>query len=685
MSLRLKLLLPIGVALFCVLIIAGWLVIKDETSQIEQSHREHLATLALTSRSMLHSKAESFMASRGYKFYRFTPGQYDKSTTAGKFAESAFDAFKADSKQETLEQIVKEGGTRTMYIFVPATIEDECSVCHSDKGLNFFADKKKGDMVAVFGVSAPLTKVEETQSSITLATAGGGIVFLVGLSLLMGFIVTRNVSRPLNHVTDRLKDISEGDGDLTKNLQVHSEDEIGQLARHFNSFVEKQRTLIKQIHDDTSVVASASVGLSGIAHDMMTAAKEMSKLAETASLGANQSSENTVSVAASMEQASTNLASVATATEQMSATVADIAAHSDKARNISGQATEQAQTVASMMQQLGQAAREIGKVTETITNISSQTNLLALNATIEAARAGEAGKGFAVVANEIKELARQTASATDDIKARISGVQVSTDNAMADIEKIGGVVQEMGDIVSNIAAAIEEQATVTRDVAGNIAQASTGVRDANERVSETAVASKAVANDVAGIGQSARETQQASERIQARAMELQQLSEKLNNGVMKFKVEDGTRPSQSRSASEPVAADVLIPWRNELSVGVLNMDSQHKQLIGLINSLYAALKRGEGSAATGNILRELVQYTKYHFTAEEKLMEQAHYAGLASQQEAHKKFVSKTMEAQQRWASGDSTVTKEVMDLLMNWLPQHIMKMDKQYTSVLKN
>ena len=145
------------------------------------------------------------------------------------------------------------------------------------------------------------------------------------------------------------------------------------------------------------------------------------------------------------------------------------------------------------MQKLGKAAQEIGQVTETITNISAQTNLLALNATIEAARAGTAGKGFAVVANEIKELARQTAEATEDIKARIAGIQNSTGTAITDIGQITAVIKEVGGIVSSIAAAIEEQATVTKDVAGNIAQASAGVRDANYAYPQTAEVSKAIA------------------------------------------------------------------------------------------------------------------------------------------------------------------------------------------------
>ena len=138
------------------------------------------------------------------------------------------------------------------------------------------------------------------------------------------------------------------------------------------------------------------------------------------------------------------------------------------------------------MQQLGQAAQQISKVTETITDISSQTNLLALNATIEAARAGSSGKGFAVVANEVKELARQTSAATEDIKRTIAGVQGFTGTAIADIDKIAGVISEVGQIVSSIAASVEEQTAVTRDVASNIAQASAGVKSVNDRVAQTA-------------------------------------------------------------------------------------------------------------------------------------------------------------------------------------------------------
>jgi methyl-accepting chemotaxis protein len=220
----------------------------------------------------------------------------------------------------------------------------------------------------------------------------------------------------------------------------------------------------------------------------------------------------------------------------MSATVGEIASNAEKARTISGEATSQAQAISAMMKELGRAAQDIGKVTETITSISAQTNLLALNATIEAARAGAAGKGFAVVANEIKELAQQTASATEDIKSKISGIQASTGGAMGDIEKIAQVIKEVGEIVASIAAAIEEQSTVTKDVASNIAQASTGVKDANERVSQTAAVAQSIAKDIANVNATVTDLVTNGEQVQASSSELSKLAEKLKEQVSQFKI-----------------------------------------------------------------------------------------------------------------------------------------------------
>ncbi len=361
---------------------------------------------------------------------------------------------------------------------------------------------------------------------------------LLGISVLLGLGValwiTRSITKPVAQGVDFAKKMA--DGDLTQNLEIDQKDEIGVLAKALNQMSSNLRQMFKNISTGVNTLASSSTELSAISSQTASGVKKMSDKATTVAAAAEEASANSTSVAASIEETSTNLTSVASATEQMSATVAEIASNSEKGRAISEQATVQAQTISGMMQQLGEAAKEIGKVTETITDISSQTNLLALNATIEAARAGAAGKGFAVVANEIKELARQTAAATEDIKTKIAGVQTSTGGAIADIEKITGVIKEVGSIVSTIAAAIEEQATVTKDVAGNIAQASTGVKDANERVAQTATVSKSIASDVAAVNSAVGEIRQGGEQVQVSAGELSKLAEQLKGMVEQFKV-----------------------------------------------------------------------------------------------------------------------------------------------------
>jgi methyl-accepting chemotaxis protein len=379
-------------------------------------------------------------------------------------------------------------------------------------------------------------QVEAITSELRVVLILATIISLV-LSIFLGAILTGGIVEPLKTAvafTDKL-----GAGDLSNNVReqfLSRKDEIGDLARSLQVMSENLRKLIQNVSGSVTTLGFSATALSDIAGQTAGGVKAMSEKTTTVAAAAEESSSNTTSVAASMEQASSSLASVASATEEMSATVGEIASNSEKARSISEQAMSQAQTISSMMQQLGAAAQEIGKVTETITDISSQTNLLALNATIEAARAGAAGKGFAVVANEIKELARQTAAATEDIKAKIGGVQSSTGSAISDIDKIVDVIKEVGSIVSSIAAAIEEQSTVTRDVAGNIAQASAGVKEANERINQTATVARSIAQDIAGVSAAVGEISEGGEQVRSSAADLSSLSDQLKQMIGQFKV-----------------------------------------------------------------------------------------------------------------------------------------------------
>ncbi len=367
---------------------------------------------------------------------------------------------------------------------------------------------------------------------------------LIGLGLLavvlatfFGVSITRSITAPMNATVKSLGEVAKGNlvAELAEGL-VDRTDEAGDLARATATLTKNLRAMIGEVGNGARSLATAAGEMSTVSEGMSRGSVEVASLANSVAAAAEESSANTTSVAAAMEQTTTNLTSVASATEEMSATVGEIASNAEKARAISSEATEQAQAISAMMKELGRAAQDIGKVTETITSISAQTNLLALNATIEAARAGAAGKGFAVVANEIKELAQQTAAATEDIKSKISGIQASTGGAMGDIEKIAHVIKEVSDIVASIAAAIEEQSTVTKDVATNIAQASTGVKDANERVSQTAAVSQNIAKDIASVNSTANTMVEGAGQVQSSTTKLSTLAQQLKERVDQFKI-----------------------------------------------------------------------------------------------------------------------------------------------------
>jgi methyl-accepting chemotaxis protein len=374
----------------------------------------------------------------------------------------------------------------------------------------------------------------------TAASVGQTIVasFVLGgllLSALFGITITRGIRRPLAEVSRLLGDVAQGN--LTCQIEAsltERGDETGDLARASERLCKNLREMIASVADGVLTIVSASEAMTTVSLGIAAGAKEVTDKASMVAAAAEESSANVHSMAQSFGMTSDKLTSVASATEEMSSTVGEIAANTEKARLVSSDATQQAFAISAMMKELGHAAQDIGKVTEAITGISAQTNLLALNATIEAARAGSAGKGFAVVANEIKELAQQTATATEDIKTKIASMQSSTGAAIGDIEKIASVIKEVGGIVSNIATAIEEQSTATKDVAANIANASQGVCDANEGVSQTADVAAAIARDIAGVNAVAAQSQRDSARVEESARDLATLASTLKERIAHF-------------------------------------------------------------------------------------------------------------------------------------------------------
>ncbi len=353
------------------------------------------------------------------------------------------------------------------------------------------------------------------------------------LAICSGFILTRLITGPLFKGVGLAKAMA--DGDLTQTMDVNQKDEIGVLAASLNEMAQNLRRMFGDISTGVSQVDNSSVQLAAIANQMSTGAESTASRSSLVATAAEEMSANQASIAAAMEQASINVNMVAAAAEEMSATINEIARNSSEAKEITSVAVRQSRSASDRVNELGNAANEINKVTEVITEISEQTNLLALNATIEAARAGEAGKGFAVVANEIKDLAKQTAAATLDIKTKIQGVQEATGITVKEINEIGKVITDVDQIVATIAAAVEEQTATTKEISMNVNQASQGIAEVNENVAQSSTVSSEIASDIAEVNSSANEMSQASNQVKLSAEELSGIADKLKEMMTKFR------------------------------------------------------------------------------------------------------------------------------------------------------
>lgn len=406
---------------------------------------------------------------------------------------------------------------KSKFIFQPITLGNTGKPWHIGVGVSMEEVMTKARLLRNLSIGIGL---------VTLLVLFGAIYFIVGIIIV----------KPVNEVVEGLKDIAQGDGDTTKRLQAGSKDEIGDLSKAFNLFMEKLQALLTTISGNAHDVDLASSNLAELAQELAEGAENTKNKSHAVSTSTDEMNTSISSVAMAMEEASANINTVASATEEMSATINEIATNSERARSISQDAVSKTQIASNRMHALGQAAQEIGKVTDTINDISNQTNLLALNATIEAARAGEAGKGFAVVASEIKELARQTADATDDIKAKIEGVQSSSRDSVSEIAEVAKVIEDVNDIVSTIASAVEEQAIATSEISGNIGKASQGVSNVGDNISQISAVSNEIAEDIAQVSTLSEKISADGTRVNDNAEGLAKLSSKLKELLSTFKI-----------------------------------------------------------------------------------------------------------------------------------------------------
>ena len=417
-----------------------------------------------------------------------------------------------------------------------------------DSAFNEFVTKigeqKKADLVMVETARATREVCEDARAVQKAAMEAGikraksMMYTFAGVAVLMGcFIaawISMNLKKSMNYAVEITKRVA--GGDLTQEINVTGKDEIGTLLSAMKGMVKNLNSMFLDITKGIETLSASSTELAAISQQMATSAEESSSKSATVATASEEMSASMNSVSAAAEQAAQNVGMVASAAEEMSSTIEEIARNTEKGRTISSDAVEKALSASGKMQSLGNAAQEVGKVTETITEISEQTNLLALNATIEAARAGEAGKGFAVVANEIKELAKQTAEATQEIRQRIDGIQSSSQGTITEIQQVTAVINDVNDIVGSIASAIEEQAVATKEIASNVSQASLGIQEVTQNVAQSSTVSRDISEDINAVNNASHEIATAGSQVHLSSQELSVLSEQLKGMVSQFKL-----------------------------------------------------------------------------------------------------------------------------------------------------
>jgi methyl-accepting chemotaxis protein len=371
------------------------------------------------------------------------------------------------------------------------------------------AIKKSLDEIADSNEKLLLRDAEEMKAANRAMALTIFVTTFAGLSIgiFVAIFMSRSISRATESVLVQAEAIASGD--LTRDdLKVHSRDELGDLTTAINQMSGSLKRMIQDITENSVQVASASEELSSTSQQITANSEETSAQA------------NVVSNAA--QQVSQNLQTVATGAEEMGASIKEIAKNASEAAKIATSAVKVAENTTATVSKLGDSSTEIGQVIKVITSIAQQTNLLALNATIEAARAGEAGKGFAVVANEVKELAKETAKATEDISRKIEAIQTDTKAAVDAIASISEVINQVNGISNTIATAVEEQNATTNEMARNVSEAAHG--------------SGEITNNIAGVAQAAESTSRGAGDTQKAAQQLVQTSAELRRLIEQFKV-----------------------------------------------------------------------------------------------------------------------------------------------------
>ncbi len=472
------------------------------------------------------SVAQQYATSQEMEFHTPSLNPRDPKHEPDPFERRALEAFQKDPELKEFSERESDNGKDFMRYAQAVRLTQDCLVCHGDpagaKDPFGFAKEgmKAGELRGAFTVKASTEGLIKTASANSIALFLCSFLSLLAAAGVVFALVRELVVKPLSASVALANKIAAKDLSVL-DLPIETEDEIGEANRALNQMKNNLHEVIHLIADTSVSVATASDQLSSTSQHITANSEETSAQADVVSKAA--------------EHVSQNLQTVATGAEEMGASIREIAKNATDAARVATSAVKVAEDTTATVSKLGESSTEIGQVIKVITSIAQQTNLLALNATIEAARAGEAGKGFAVVANEVKELAKATAKATEDISVKIEAIRTDTQASVDAIATISGVIHQINGISTTIATAVEEQDATTNEMVRNVSEAAQG--------------SGEITNNIAGVAQAAQSTTQGAADTQKATQRLAETSGELQRLVEQFKVNAGATGEGPQSGS----------------------------------------------------------------------------------------------------------------------------------------
>ncbi len=486
--------------------------------KVSFDHKDKADTIPLPA-TMIHDLSEAAGDEEGHvqlKLYSKYPFPHRSGRQTDAFAREAMDYLDANPDSVFVRTSVVDGEEVVRVAISDRMTSQACISCHNSHPDSPRTNWKLGDVRGVLEIRSPVGAQLQKNAemiwhvSLIIVALAGGIGALICL-------IVYHVGRRLGRTVDVLEKVA--DGDLGQRLDVGTQDEVGKMGTSLNQALERIDGVVQSIGENAQTLSGASEELAASSRQMLSGAEETSAQAGV--------------VASAAEQVSSNVQTVAAGVEEMGASIREIAKNAHEAARVAAAAVKVAGDTNETVTRLGESGAEIGKVIKVITSIAQQTNLLALNATIEAARAGEAGKGFAVVANEVKELAKQTARATEEIGAKIEAIQRDTRGAVEAIAQIGAIINQINEYQETIASAVEEQTATTGEMSRNVAEAAAG--------------STEIARNITAVAQATQTTTQGAGDTQRAAQTLSQMAAELQHLVSLFKGSTG------RDAPVPVA------------------------------------------------------------------------------------------------------------------------------------